>query len=102
MLVRWNENGTLDSGFGSGGKLVLAGAGGTLGRVKRVTRDGTGRFVVVGSYRTGQDSAVTFVTRLDAKGQLDSSYGTAGTASFNVQSQHPEIDPQGSVFFRAP
>lgn len=103
VLVRWNENGTLDSSFGSGGKLVLGGvAGATLGRVRRVARDGTGRIVAVGSYRTGQDSAVTFVSRLDAAGKLDPSYGTSGTASFNVQTPEPEIDPQGNALFRAP
>ncbi|MFO0739171.1 MAG: hypothetical protein U0270_24955 [Labilithrix sp.] len=103
VLIRWHENGTLDSGFGSGGKLVLGGmAGATLGRVRRVARDGMGRVVAVGGYRTGQDTAVTFVSRLDKDGKLDASYGTGGTASFNVQAAEPEIDPQGSVFFRAP
>jgi uncharacterized delta-60 repeat protein len=103
VLLRWGENGTLDASFGSGGKLVLGGvAGAALGRIRRVARDGTGRIVAVGSYRTGQDSAVTFVSRLDANGKLDASYGTSGTASFNVQALEPEIDPQGSAFFRAP
>lgn len=102
VLVRWNDNGALDTGFGSGGKLVLAGVkDATLGRIRRVARDGTGRIVVVGSYRTGS-GPVTFVSRFDATGKQDTTFGSAGTTSFNVQAAEPEIDPQGNALFRGP
>jgi len=101
-LVRWNENGALDSSFGSGGKLVLAGVkDASLGRIRRVLRDGSGRIVAVGGYRTGS-SSVTFVSRFDTVGKNDTTFGSAGTASFNVQAPEPEIDPQGNVLFRGP
>jgi len=58
--------------------------------------------VAVGGYHTNQGSAVTFVTRLDAGGRLDPSYGANGSSSFNVQTPEPEIDPQGNALFRAP
>jgi uncharacterized delta-60 repeat protein len=102
MLLRWNEGGRLDSGFGSGGKVIVEIPSSTLGRVKRVARDGSRRIVVVGSERSSQDTPVTFVMRFDGNGKPDASFGANGIVSFNVQSAEPEIDPQGSAFFRSP
>lgn len=100
-IFRWQDNGIIDKSFGgymtSG---VLADT--AMFRYRRIARDGTGRIVAVGSYRTEQNTPVTLVARFDADGKPDTAYGRLGQVSWNVQSFEPEIDPQGNAIFRAP
>jgi uncharacterized delta-60 repeat protein len=106
VLLRWTDSGALDSSFGMGGRTSFGLTPGTsLFRFRRIARDGMGRLVAVASSRTPQGTAVTTVARFSANGMLDPTFGAGGSGgnvSFNVQTPEAEIDPQGSVFFRAP
>lgn len=108
VVMRFNDKGSMDSAFGSGSRVELMDPQTShLGCVRRVARDGTGRLVAVGSYRSGRSesassSAVTFITRLSPAGELDPSYGSGGGGYFATDSFPPEIDPQGRVLLRAP
>lgn len=102
-VFRFTESGAADPSFGGGGRVELAyTSSSSLGRVRRVARDGTGRVVIIGAYKPTATSEVTFVTRFTAAGAIDTNYGSNGTTSFNVVAWEPEIDPQGRAIFRAP
>jgi uncharacterized delta-60 repeat protein len=79
-MVRVNVDGSLDTGFGSGGKLSLpVGAGIDVASSAVVLPDG--RIVVAGNSRSGNldntDPDFSLV-RLNADGTLDTSFGTGG------------------------
>jgi uncharacterized delta-60 repeat protein len=78
-VVRYNANGTLDPGFGSGGKLTLVGA--TVG--DGLVRQADGRLVLVGSaVQTTVPATARFVLmRRNTDGSPDASFGAVGTAS---------------------
>lgn len=68
MVARFNENGTLDTSFGTGGM-----AAGPVGNLYGLTTDQSGRILVAGW--STYDFAVA---RFTAAGNLDSSFGNAG------------------------
>jgi uncharacterized delta-60 repeat protein len=79
-VARYNANGTLDTSFGSGGKLTLAGVDVGQG----LARQPDGRFVLVGTTTVGTfptSSARFALMRLNADGSPDASFGTAGTVN---------------------
>jgi uncharacterized delta-60 repeat protein len=82
-LMRVNANGTLDTTFGSGGKVVTN-LGGTWSAARNVGVLADGKIIASGDWlaggTTGNQSYV--FTRYLANGQLDTSFGTAGKALF--------------------
>ncbi|MBI4339383.1 MAG: hypothetical protein HY680_05470 [Chloroflexi bacterium] len=75
-LSRYNANGSLDTSFGTGGKVVTDFGGAEAGIAVGVQRDG--RIVVTGysdASNTSQDFALA---RYDANGSLDTSFGVGG------------------------
>jgi uncharacterized delta-60 repeat protein len=90
-LARYNPNGALDSGFGSGGKVTTA--FGSLGdQAFSLTVQGDGKLVAAGFHRTdsGNDFALA---RYNTDGSLDTSFnGGKVTTSFG-----PGNDNAGEV-----
>jgi uncharacterized delta-60 repeat protein len=81
VLVRFDGTGTLDSSFGTSGRVELA-MGGSLGGV---TLQADGRIVAVGSLSTGVGLETDLlVVRLMPDGSLDGSFGTGGVVSFDL------------------
>lgn len=85
-LVRYNEDGSLDSSFGTGGKvttdIINSDDGGN-----KVTIQGDGKIVIAGN--ASRESARIWdiaLARYNADGSLDSSFGTAGKVSTIVGS----------------
>lgn len=80
-LARYLDNGTLDSGFGTGGLVVLDGGGGMDDGLNAITLQTDGKIVVAGyswsSFSGGTRTAV--VLRFLGTGALDSSFGTGGS-----------------------
>jgi uncharacterized delta-60 repeat protein len=70
-LARYNANGTLDGSFGSSGKVQTKYAGGPIDAVA-IQPDGK---IVVG----GEVNGAFFLTRYNANGSLDSTFGSRGT-----------------------
>ena len=71
-LVRYRTDGSLDAGFGAGGKVIGSYSGPFDNAGLAVQSDG--KILVATSYHD------VFVTRFHADGSLDASYGTNGTA----------------------
>lgn len=81
VLVRYNPDGSNDTSFGSGGKLLL-GIPDFFPSPSAVTVQSDGRIVVAGS-ATGPglaESRQFAVIRLNSDGSLDPTFGTAGIA----------------------
>jgi uncharacterized delta-60 repeat protein len=90
-LVRLNANGTLDTTFGSGGKVVTSigimtnGSGGS-GCVP-VTVDSSGRIVVCATSTYATTPPTDFVVaRFTSAGALDSTFGTSGVVTTDIGS----------------
>lgn len=76
-LVRYNADGSLDAGFGSGGKVVTSfGSPSDEAFAMVVQPDGK---IVVGGHTSGFGRGVDFaLARYDSDGNLDASFGNAG------------------------
>lgn len=79
-LVQIHADGTLDAGFGSGGK-VLRPVSANWDEATAVVRQADGKLVVGGWCFSGNGSSADFVAmRLDADGRIDTGFGQAGVA----------------------
>ena len=88
VVVRYNANGTLDSGFGTSGKVTTAiGTQGDRGLALAVQSDG--KIVVAGYSYNGSDQDFA-VVRYNANGTLDSGFGTGGKVTTAVGSGDDE------------
>jgi uncharacterized delta-60 repeat protein len=81
-LVRYNPNGTLDGGFGSGGQVNTSFSGPASSFAVAIQPDG--KPVVAGTMSVSNSQSVFALARYNANGSLDNSFGTAGevTTSF--------------------
>ena len=78
-LVRYNEDGTLDTSFGSGGVVTTSfTAGNDVGQGVALQSDGK---IIVAGYNSNYDFAVA---RYNVDGTLDTSFGTGGTVTTSV------------------
>ncbi len=78
-VARFNTDGSLDSSFGSGGR-VSTDFGGRLELVLSSAIQGDGKLVVVGGSRISDTSPYDFaLARYNPNGTLDASFGNAGT-----------------------
>lgn len=76
-LVRFNSDGSLDSGFGSGGKVTTSFEGGAGASDVIVQSDG--KLVAVGGARNSAGNGGFGLARYNTDGSLDASFGEAGT-----------------------
>jgi uncharacterized delta-60 repeat protein len=88
-LTRSSADGTLDTSFGSGGKVALPFSSGTV-NARGMALQADGKIVVVGTdVNLGNNTSDFAVTRYNANGTLDTSFGTSGvtTTAFATGSQ---------------
>jgi uncharacterized delta-60 repeat protein len=88
-LTRYNSNGTLDTSFGTSGKVTTAfDFPGNFDRVFAIIPQPDGKFVAVGSTVSGLFANFA-LARFNANGTLDASFGTGGivTTSFGVSAE---------------
>jgi uncharacterized delta-60 repeat protein len=81
-LTRYNPDGSLDMGFGSGGKVTTA-----VGSAVAAALQGDGKIVVAGTGAAAGTTAQAFVlARYNQDGTLDAGFGTGGivTTSFGA------------------
>lgn len=85
LLIRYNADGSLDAGFGNGGKVVTDFAGGTdVARAILIQNDGK---IVVGGDATMATSGIDFaLARYNVDGTLDASFGGAGRVTTALKS----------------
>jgi len=78
-LARLNADGTLDAGFGTGGRVITALAAANWDEATALVRQADGKLIVGGWVHEGTGSAGNFaVLRYAADGAADASFGTAG------------------------
>src|SRR5262245_10810056 len=76
-LARYTSDGTLDAGFGTGGRVTTGFPGATVANAFSVAIQADGKVVVAGW--TNIDGGADFaLARYDSTGTLDASFGTAG------------------------
>lgn len=79
-LMRFNTNGTLDTGFDSDG-ITTTSVEGSDSRCKTIALQSDGKIVAAGTgYGTDTDMAIA---RYNTDGSLDANFGTGGKLSFN-------------------
>ena len=78
VLTRYNQDGTLDTMFGSGGKVVTDFGGNDSAHALLVQPDG--KLVTAGAGSSGADFALA---RYNTSGTLDTSFGTGGKVTTN-------------------
>ncbi|HYV92927.1 MAG TPA: T9SS type A sorting domain-containing protein [Chitinophagales bacterium] len=99
-LVRYNTNGTLDNGFGTGGKVTTA-VGSGDDRAYPVAIQSDGKILVAGFSHNGTDGDFALV-RYNADGTLDTSFGTGGQVTTAISSGNDlaysvAIQPDGKI-----
>jgi uncharacterized delta-60 repeat protein len=75
-LARYNVDGSLDTSFGTGGKVVTP-VGNTYDEALAVAIQADGKFVVAGISHNGANNDFSLV-RYNTNGSLDNSFGTGG------------------------
>jgi uncharacterized delta-60 repeat protein len=73
-LARFNSDGSADTSFGTGGKVL-----GPLGRLFALTEEPGGKLLAAGRTAGGEFA----VARFNSDGSLDSSFGSSGFATLN-------------------
>jgi uncharacterized delta-60 repeat protein len=91
-MTRYNANGTLDSTFGTGGKVTST----AIKNIYGVALQADGKFIVVGGF---DDFAVA---RFNANGTPDATFGTGGfvntdIAGFTDEARAVVIQPDGNI-----
>jgi uncharacterized delta-60 repeat protein len=96
-VVRFNPNGSLDSGFGTGGKVSTP-FGGDFDIPTGVVVQGDGKIVVGGSAAPNGKTDLA-LARYNANGTLDSSFGTGGMVTGANVALYPSIalQPDGRI-----
>jgi uncharacterized delta-60 repeat protein len=91
-LTRYRADGTLDPGFGAGGKVILDFAGLGLGDQVRALAVRPGdRIVAAGSTTTGDFSADFALARFRADGTLDPGFGSGGKVATDFAGGSDEV-----------
>jgi uncharacterized delta-60 repeat protein len=105
-LVRYSADGTLDSTFGSGGKVITAFTGGHASG-PRAPLQADGKIVLAGNFvPTGTRTAAVALTRHNSDGSLDTSFGTAGRTTTSIfgffeAATAVAIQPDGNIVVAA-
>jgi uncharacterized delta-60 repeat protein len=102
-LARYNSNGTLDTSFGTGGKVTtdFAGSRDMPSEPSAVVLQGDGKIVMVGQTLVGgfNDFALA---RYNSNGTLDASFGTSGKATTDFAGSDDQpfsvaVQPDGNI-----
>ncbi len=83
MFVRFNTDGSLDTGFGGTGKVFVAMSTGN-DQVNAIAIQGDGRIVGVGDGNVSSSQDSVMLTRLNTDGSVDTGFGTGGVATTSV------------------
>ena len=100
-VARYNANGSLDSSFGTGGK-VTTGFGGSQGAwIDGIALQKDGKIVAAGQGRSGTTAAFG-LARYNANGSLDTSFGSGGLVATtfgtgNTRVNGIALQPDGKI-----
>jgi uncharacterized delta-60 repeat protein len=83
IIVRYNTNGSLDTGFGNNG-IVIANLSPDTENANDLALQSDGKIIVVGNIYSSVTQSIDFsVARFNQNGTLDPSFGTNGVATVN-------------------
>ncbi len=88
LLVRYNGDGSLDMGFGTGGFVFYDGGGNDRGL--GLALQGDGKIVVTGYTYSGAQRDVLLL-RYDSRGALDAAFGTGGVVTYSSPGSATDI-----------
>ena len=94
LVTRYNANGSLDTGFGSGGSVFTGFPQSTTPVVAGVAVDpNTSKIVVAGTTQTFSTGFIEdfFVSRYNTNGSLDNTFGTGGIVTTDFGPGNPAI-----------
>lgn len=102
IILRYNENGTIDDAFGEDGKVMVDFGGLHRNEAKDINEQSDGKILVNGNFSQDDDSSKIGICRLLPNGVLDSTYGTNGLVSQDINSVSPscnisKIDADGKL-----
>jgi uncharacterized delta-60 repeat protein len=85
-LARYNTDGSADTGFGSGGQVTIDFPGAQPVTINAVTIQADGKIIAAGNVAVADPSSIGFVAvaRFNSDGSLDTTFGKAGWATFDV------------------
>jgi len=103
-LVRYNSNGSLDTGFGSGGKVTTA-IGNGDGEATEIAIQADGKIIAVGTpngFTHFLFNGDTALVRYNSNGSLDTAFGTGGKvtpvgSNADVALLSAAIQPDGKI-----
>ncbi|HYC45324.1 MAG TPA: DUF4347 domain-containing protein, partial [Burkholderiales bacterium] len=84
-VVRYNANGTLDTGFDSDGRLTIA-IGSGFDQARAIAVQGDGKILLAGTSSSGNDDFA--VVRLNANGSLDTTFSGDGKLTTTIGSSN--------------
>ncbi len=85
IVIRLNSDGTFDNSFGNSGSITI-GNGTNANLTTDIAIDNNNKIILVGTVVVGSGSNANLdmaIVRLTANGQLDTTFGTSGIATFN-------------------
>ncbi len=82
-LIRFNQDGSIDNSFGSGGVSVTS-IGHNNDRINAVTVESDDKIVVAGFSYNSQGSNLFALARYNSNGSLDNTFGNAGITTTDV------------------
>ena len=86
-LVRYNTNGNLDAGFGTGGKVTTPiGSGSVNDQADALGIQSDGKIVVAGYYHNGSNNYFIALVRYNTNGSLDTTFNTTGIVTTSIGS----------------
>lgn len=94
-LVRLNADGSLDTGFGSGGQVIES-LGGDYGFIQQLSLQADGKILLL-SQRDTADGNPTSITRYNADGTHDNSFGDQSSTLVQPSTQRMVIDDEGRI-----
>lgn len=83
-LARYNANGSLDTTFGTGGKVTTTFTGATNAQGLTVALQSDGKIIVVGAANATAATWDFALARYNADGSLDTTFGTGGKVTTEV------------------
>jgi len=101
-LVRYNTNGSLDTTFGSGGKVKIDILPFRSDSFKSIILQADGKITAVGTSGSFPLSSSFALVRFNSDGSLDTSFGTGGKVTTNVASESSSVtravlQPDGKI-----
>ena len=101
MVIRYDSNGTLDSTFGNGGKVLFDQLAGNQ-YVTQFTLQPDGKIIFVGVTEDMNGFNDMLVVRFLTDGSLDSSFNTDGIFTFDLSGDEDEcwaiaLQPDGKI-----